>query len=105
MTGLTCLLKHNAQERHHNLGASAVTTVAYDQEELKYHHTHNNLFHHLLIKYKAPECHNTVCNLLFKYKAPEYHNTVCSIIHHILFKHDTPEYHLTMGSLIHHLHE
>jgi hypothetical protein len=106
ITGLTYPLRHNAQERHQHLDANSIICVAYELETPVYHHhTYCNLFHHLLIKYKAPECHNTVGNLLFKYETPEYHNTVCSIIHHLLFKHDTPEYHLTMGSLIHHLHE
>ena len=102
---MTCWLRHDAQERQQHLGAKSVITVAYEQEASEYDHTHNHLFHRLLIKYKAPECHNTACNLLFKYETPEYHNTVCSIIHPLLFKLDTLEYHLTMGSLIHHLLE
>ena len=88
-TAPTCRLRHDAPERHHNLGALSVITVFGEQEASMYHHTYNNLFH----------------NLLFKYEAPEYHHTVCSLIHHLLFKHDMPECHLTTGSLIHHLHE
>ena len=86
ITGLTCLLRHDAQERQQHLGANSIISVAYELEAPEHHHhTYCNLFHHLLIKYKAPECHNTVCNLLFKL--------------------DTLEYHLTMDSLTHHLHD
>lgn len=106
MTGSTHRLRHDAQERHQHSGANSIISVAYELEAPGYHHhTYNNLFHHVLTKYKTPECHNTVCNLQIKHEALEYHNTVCSIIQHLLFKPDTPEYHLTMGSLIHHLLE
>ena len=119
----TCLLRHDAQEHHHNLGALSVITVFYKLEAPEYHHhTYKHLIlnpNHLkdcsitaptcLSKYEAPECHHTVGslihNLLFKYEAPECHHTVGNPIHHLLFKHDTPERHHTMGSLIHHLHE
>ena len=123
LTAPTCLLKHDAQDRHHNLGASSVITVFYELEAPEYHHhTYKHLIlnlnhlkdcsitvNNLLPKYEAPECHHAFCNLihnlLLKYEAPEYHHTVCSLIHHLLFKHDMPECHLTTGSLIHHLHE
>ena len=110
LTAPTCLLKHDAQGCHHNIGASSVITVFYEQEAPEcHHHTYKNLIHNLLFKYEALECHHTVCNLihnlLVKYEAPECHHTVCNLIHNLLFKHDTPERHHTMGSLIHHLHE
>ena len=126
LTAPTRLLKHDSQDRHHNLGASTVITIFYKLEALEYHsHTCKHLIlglNHLNgqtsitprltypHQHVTPECYHPtltrpIHHLLSKYKAPEYLNTVCSLINHLLFKHDTPERHHTMGSLIHHLHE
>ena len=112
LTAPTCLLKHGAQERHHNLGASSGITVFYELEVPEYHHhTHKHL---ILNLNHLKDCSITAPTRLFKYEDPEcYHPTLMHLIDHRtptapwlmhLRQHEDPEcHHPTLMHLIDHL--
>jgi len=97
----TCLLKHDAQERHHDLGASTVITIVYEPEASEYHlHTCK----HLILSLNHLNARTSITPQLMylhQHMEPEYYHP--TFMRH---QHVAPEcYRPTLTRLLNHLNE